>query len=183
MANRIGDWMEIYSARKFWVLDPQPEEILITDIAHALSQICRFNGHTKYFYSVGQHSLNCAEFLRQEGYDKKYQLYALLHDASEAYICDIPRPVKPLIQGYHVVEEKLQNAIYNKFGLEIPSDFDSQIIKFADDTILMLEATTLMNSVDNWIKTFKETPIKIECLDTSLTENLFIEAYNNLKLL
>ncbi len=103
-----------YSGQKFFPLLPELEKILILDIAHALSNICRFTGHVKSFYSVAQHSvlvsLDCPP---------KLALAGLLHDASEAYLCDVSSPVKKLdsMKTYREVEEKLQAIIYSKFGV------------------------------------------------------------------
>ena len=94
-----------------------PEENLIdlSDIGHALSLICRGNGHVKYFYSVAQHSIACCREAQARGYSDRVQLACLLHDASEAYMSDVTRPVKALLTEYSKVEENLQNMIWNKY--------------------------------------------------------------------
>ena len=94
-----------------------PEENLIdlSDIGHALSLICRGNGHVKYFYSVAQHSIACCREAQARGYSDRVQLACLLHDASEAYMSDVTRPVKALLTEYLKVEENLQNMIWNKY--------------------------------------------------------------------
>lgn len=142
--ERYGDWNETFTGVHFYPLDPRPEEILPQDIAHALSQICRFTGHTKWFYSVGQHCVLCAEYARYIGHDAAVQLRALLHDASEAYICDVSRPVKPYLKGYGRIEEKLQGVIYERFGLPA-ADRDADLyVKMIDDHLLCMEARQLM---------------------------------------
>lgn len=116
-------------------LNPDPDTICIEDIAHALSQICRFGGHTQFFYSVAEHSLDVASRV------KIYKLTALLHDASEAYLCDIPSPVKKQIPGYAEAEDRLMKVIADKFGLLWPvPDF----IKAADKAALEEEWQSLV---------------------------------------
>jgi uncharacterized protein len=106
-----------YTNTLFYPLAPQTAEVKIEDIAHALSQMCRANGHFKTFYSVAQHSINCAHEARVRGLSGKTQLACLLHDASEAYISDITRPVKCYLDEYRKIEHNLQQVIYLKFGI------------------------------------------------------------------
>src|SRR5271156_4912831 len=80
-------WIQTFTGKKFYPFNPKPQDIDIRDIAHALSNICRFTGHTKRFYSVAEHSRNVAKLVPAH-----MKLQALLHDASEAYLCDIARP-------------------------------------------------------------------------------------------
>ena len=90
-----------YKKKEFYPLSPKTEDIDIEDIAHALSLLCRANGHFKHFYSVGLHSLNCAYEAMARGYSENVVLGCLLHDGSEAYLADITRPVKkPLEWGF-----------------------------------------------------------------------------------
>lgn len=91
---RNGLHINTFTGIHFYPLDPKITEIKTEDIAHALSLICRANGHCSHFYSVAQHSLNCAEEAKIRDYSTRVQLGCLLHDASEAYISDITRPVK-----------------------------------------------------------------------------------------
>ena len=84
--KRKGDWMQTHSGIQFWPLDPRPEDILIEDIAHALSNQCRFAGHCCFHYSVAQHSV-----LVSENVPAQDAMWGLLHDAGEAYLVDLPR--------------------------------------------------------------------------------------------
>ena len=117
---------------------PDPEKIRIRDIAHALSMLCRANGHFPTFYSVGQHCINCAEEAAARGYSARVQLGCLLHDGSEAYLSDVTRPVKKALPKYLEIEEPLQNAIWNKWlrnsltTEEIERIFD-ELTKLAQD--------------------------------------------------
>lgn len=93
-----------YKRKEFYPLEPKVEDIDIEDIAHALSLLCRANGHFKHFYSVGLHSLNCAKEAQARGYSERVMLGCLLHDGSEAYLADITRPVKRHLQKYLEIE-------------------------------------------------------------------------------
>ncbi len=113
------------------VFDPKPEMICIEDIAHGLSHQCRFAGHTKEFYSVAQHSIHVCEIASVE-----LKLQALLHDASEAYLCDIPGPIKKRLPEYCKIENNLMKMIASKFGFEWPIDYS---VKGHDDFMLQWE--------------------------------------------
>ena len=102
--------------------DPRPEEICIEDIAHALSLMTRANGHFPVFYSVAQHSLDCAAMAQAEGRSSREVLACLLHDASEAYLSDITRPVKGCLPEYRRIEQVLQEMIYEKYLIAPPTE-------------------------------------------------------------
>lgn len=98
------------------VFEPTEDMITIEDIAHSLSHQCRYGGHLPVFYSVAQHSIYCCENV--EGEENK--LAALLHDGSEAFLLDMPRPIKYHLADYRDIEDKLMRVIANKFGFEYP---------------------------------------------------------------
>lgn len=85
-------WTQTHTGKRFEIFNPQPDAICIEDIAHSLAHICRFNGHTKKFYSVAEHSLNCARIAAALTTDPRAVWATLMHDAHEAYTCDIPKP-------------------------------------------------------------------------------------------
>ncbi|PDS97678.1 hypothetical protein CO659_12555 [Rhizobium sp. S9] len=123
--------MQTATGRKFWPMDPRADEVFIEDIAHALSMQCRYAGHCLRFYSVAEHCVLMARKLRWEGVD--VALWALMHDASESYLVDVPRPVKPYLDGYKAAEAKVMAAICDRYGLahEMPAvvhDADNRII-------------------------------------------------------
>lgn len=124
----------------FDVLDPQPEDIHIETIARALSKICRFNGQCNYFYSVAQHSIHVSGLC----YNSDEALYGLLHDASEAYLGDVVQPLKKqsFYEGYREVEQQVQHAIFNRFGLRgsLP-----KAVKEADELMLATEKRDLFS--------------------------------------
>jgi len=110
--------MNTFSGKKFDPMHMNSEDVSLKDLAHALSLLCRGGGHLKYFYSVGQHSINCMKEARARGWSKRVQLACLLHDASEAYIADIIRPVKAHLPEYYKIESKIMTCIFDKFGLD-----------------------------------------------------------------
>lgn len=132
------NWIQTYEARQFWPTAPALEDIGIHDIAHALSNLCRYGGHTEWFYSVAQHCV-----LVSESVPEKYALYGLLHDASEAYLVDVPRPIKhePEMGFYRSVEHGLQSLIYSRFGLD---PHEPECLKVADNQLLVTEQRDLM---------------------------------------
>ena len=143
---RKGSYISTYSKIKFWPLDPRKEEIKIMDIAHALSMMCRGNGHYEHFYSVAQHSINCAKEAELRGESLRIQLACLLHDASEAYISDITRPVKRLLDEYRRIEDKLQNFIFDFYGIGDLSNEEEVIVKEIDDSMLNYELKELLEN-------------------------------------
>ncbi|QJW47843.1 phosphohydrolase [bacterium BFN5] len=146
---RQGDWIETYTGIKFWPLDPLPHEVSLNDIAHALAMLCRANGHCTTFYSVAQHSLNVSKELAFLGYSPRLQLMGLLHDASEAYLSDITRPVKKYLPQYIEIEHKLQTTIFQAFGL-IPTAEELEIVSQIDNALLAHEVRTLMKNINEW---------------------------------
>lgn len=138
------DFIITFSKQKFSPLKAKAEEIDIIDIAHALSLMCRANGHIKHFYSVAQHCLNCSREAEARGLSKEIQMACLLHDASEAYISDITRPIKRSLPQYLEFEEVLQSQIYDKFGLSHLTEEDFLQVKEIDDCLLYYELLELM---------------------------------------
>lgn len=118
-----GSQIRTFTGQYIDLLDPKPEHIHIVDIAHALSNMPRFAGHLKHFYSVGQHSLFCANRA-----PVRLQLAALLHDASEAYLMDIPSPLKSAIPTYKEIEYKLMKVIFYRYGLNYPLPDEIKLI-------------------------------------------------------
>lgn len=120
--KRKGEWLQTYSGGRVYPLDPRPEEIDILDIAAALSKLCRYGGHCLQFYSVAEHCVLMTRYARKYGFRDQVLLQLLLHDASEAYLVDIPRPLKKSLPDYQAAERGMEYAISQRFGLEIPND-------------------------------------------------------------
>lgn len=135
------------SGKLFNVLEPRAEDVDINDIAHALANQCRFGGHTSEFMSVAQHSLLVLSVVGNltAPDDLDLHLAALLHDAAEAYLVDVPRPVKEdrSMEGYRFAEERVWRAITHAF--DVPAELiDHPALRTADDMVLVLEALTLL---------------------------------------
>lgn len=128
-----------YTGKMFDPLNPDTEKIDIRDIAHALSMLCRANGHFSAFHSVGQHSLECAREAKARGYSRRVQLACLLHDGSEAYLSDVTRPVKKAMPLYLTFEEPLQEAIWNKWLDEPLTEEERRLVFAIDDEELYHE--------------------------------------------
>ena len=134
------------SYKMFDPLHPDVDLIDIEDIAHALSMLCRANGHFRTFYSVGQHSINCAREAKARGYSQKVQLACLLHDASEAYLADVTRPVKAELPRYKEIEGPLQDLIWNKWlSAPLTSAENAQVFEI-DDHMLAHEFIHIMDT-------------------------------------
>lgn len=118
-----GKWVNVFA--------PSGDSICIQDIAHALSHQCRFGGHTHTHYSVAQHSVHCCQMIKRE-----HKLSALLHDASEAYMVDIPSPIKKNLENYKEIEDGLMKVIADVFGFQYPLHKD---IHTVDNLMLQIE--------------------------------------------
>lgn len=140
----MSDYITTYSKIHFTPLEPRQEDISIADIAHALSLMTRANGHFPEFYSVGQHCIHCAQEAIAEGLSRRLVLACLLHDASEAYLADITRPVKKNLENYIKIEERLLNAIYEHFLGNQLSQKEWTEVKRIDDTLLYYEFSHYM---------------------------------------
>jgi uncharacterized protein len=108
-------WIQTFSGGAIYPGSPHPDDVDIYDIANALARQCRYGGHCLRFYSVAEHCVLMCDEASEEN-----KLCALLHDASEAYLIDIPRPVKPLLKGYHDLELALMRVIAKKYGFAWP---------------------------------------------------------------
>ena len=125
----MDPWIQTYTGRRFFFLNPKPEDIDIIDIAHALSNQCRYAGHTQTFYSVAEHSYWVSKRVTPEN-----ARVALMHDAAEAYLPDVPGPIKQCLgDSWHGIERRIWAAIAEAFGLNpvIPDgvhDIDTRIL-------------------------------------------------------
>lgn len=172
--NTVGNknWIQTFTGRRFDPIDPVEGAIVINDIAHSLSNQCRFTGHVKKFYSVAQHCVLVSYIC-----DEKDALHGLLHDASEAYLVDIPRPLKRSgkFAAYLEMEDRLQRMIYKRFGLttEEPAG-----VKRADTKLLATEARDLMSPLHkDWIQPVDPLPFKIVPLPPQEAKDLFMKRF------
>ena len=136
-------WIQTHCGSAFYPNDPQPAGVLIEDIAHSLSMQCRYAGHCKRFYSVAEHSLLLSRVV-----SPSFALTALLHDATEAYVQDMIRPIKDLFPQYRIMEGRIWLAVAGRFGLSpvIPPE-----VKIADKRMLVTEVKHLFtNPAGKW---------------------------------
>jgi len=131
-----GPSIRMRSGKRFYYLDPRPEEVSIEDIAHSLANQTRYNGHAG-FYSVAQHSVMCAEVAADLGYSSEVQFQALMHDAAEAYLGDVPAPLKGLLPDFRRIESIVEGIVGQAFDL--PAVLDPKVREI-DLRVLVTEA-------------------------------------------
>lgn len=171
--KKEDSWIRTYSGGKVYFFEPEKSYINIEDIAHALSLICRFNGAVSDFYSVCQHSCLVADAVFEETGNKRLAYAGLLHDASEAFISDIPSPFKAHFPGFKEIEVKMEEWLSKSFGFEYPFD---PIIKKHDLRALSTEMRDLMTISDN--EALPEPYPEIICpLNWSESKRIFLEKY------
>lgn len=152
-----GEWMQTYTGSRFYPMDPRPDEIDPVDIAHALSNLCRYNGHVDRFYSVAEHCLLLSEWIEDQSgilgdpTTNRLALWALLHDATEAYVGDMIRPLKAHQPDYVAAENRVMAAIVVRFNLDptrplnaAPTTTLPPLVAQADTRILLDEKRALM---------------------------------------
>ncbi len=175
IGKQTDSWIQTYTGVSFPILEPTPDLVNIEDIAHALSNLCRFTGHTSKFYSVAQHSIIVSYHVNPE-----FALSALLHDATEAYVGDIARPLKycGLIDKYQDIEYRIWLAVAQKFKLSLDID---KSIKEADNRALVTEKRDLMEQTSKpWTITAEPLPFKIVALPPETAKIQFIARFNHL---
>ena len=169
------DWIQTASGKPFWPLEPRVEDIDIEDIAHALSMKCRYAGHCLRFYSVAQHSVLCSEIVPESA-----MMWALLHDATEAYLPDVARPVKKSLPGFKEIEARLARCIAERFGLSLPMP---DAVKVADLRLLASEQRDLMAPPElSWDSTrgVELVPFEIVPASPSEAKAMFLRRFEEL---
>lgn len=142
--DREGGSVETYTGNRFYPFDPRPEDVRLADVAGGLAHTCRFGGHCREFYSVALHSLHVSRDLAEQGHGPCVQLYGLLHDAGEAYVGDLPRPVKAEFEAFERIERRILDAVWAAFDLQPPDDEVWAAVMAADDRLLAYEAEELL---------------------------------------
>ena len=159
----------LQSGQLFDLTSPKTNEFNIEDIAHGLSHICRFVGQAARFYSVAEHSVLVSHVVPHS------QLAALLHDAAEAFMGDVSTPLKRLLPEFHAIEERIERAIFSRFGVDWPTPPE---VKLADIQVLAAEVQVLMPK--NWLK-LNPAPVKIQGLPPIEAKALFLARYYELR--
>lgn len=189
LTDRRGGWCQTFLGVKFHHLDPRPEDIRIEDIAHALSHVARFGGHTKptVGYSVAQHCVLAARHVSPAA-----QLAALLHDASEAYTGDVPRPLKRhmafLLDGevipFKVVEDRIQACVHERFNVVVTPEIEAEV-KAIDESLLVTEARDLMSPLHpdwslEWLKGRTPLESKVTPWSSLFAKSEFLREFRRL---
>ena len=169
--------MTTYSGRKFDPMQMTPGDVYIEDIAHALSLLCRGGGQLSYFYSVGQHSLNCAAEAKARGWSERQQLACLLHDASEAYMSDVPRPFKQHLSDYISHEKTLLDIVYTKYLGSRLDEEEEKKVKEIDDDMLYYDLKILLRGVSEEAPPIMKTHFSYEVLPFEVVEKRYLELF------
>ena len=180
----LQPWIETFSGEKFYFLEPTPDMVHIEDIAHSLSHQCRFAGHVSKFYSVAEHSINVCNLVQlstKHRAPQKLYLQALLHDASESYLIDVPSPLKQHLPGYKDIEFRVMACIAQRFNFEWPPN---PRVTDADHAQLKTEAKWLLPSQgDDWRHKY-ETQIVHgnipRCVEPKVAKELFLGVFESL---
>lgn len=157
--------------------DPKPDQFTLADIAGGLSKLCRYGGQVEHFYSVAEHSVNCMLQAHQDEQPIEVQRLALMHDAAEAFIGDVIKPLKVMLSPlYDVIEDRIEKVIFTKFNLSTdPAHWSAA--KEIDRAILIAERRVLF-SRDNKTWTgeneVRRVPLEIRCLQPASAEGLFL---------
>lgn len=169
-----GDWMQTHTGARFYPADPRADEIDLRDIAHALSLLCRYGGHVDRFYSVAEHCVLMSEAVAPE-----HALAALLHDATEAYVVDVPRPLKRYLPEYRAIEDRVWLAIAQRFGVDpiLPA-----AVHEADNRILVNERAALLSLAEPWpmLADLAHLPVTIEGWAPAYAEHRYLSRFRAL---
>ena len=179
-------WIQSYGGHKINPFQIDPTQVDIKDIAHALSMLCRYNGHIHTFYSVAQHSCHVGQMIYRDTKDTRLAYIGLLHDMQEAYIVDFCRPLKKAFQNYMELEAKVALEMYQVFGVEQAEyEVTASIVKKYDNIALVTEAIQLLNTppINNWVQAY---PVKAEeaplvPLSPKEARSLFLQLFSQYK--
>lgn len=171
-----------FTGKHFDPTDPDAALLDIRDIAHALSLTCRGNGHVKTFFSVGQHCVNCALEAAERGYSQRVILACLLHDASEAYMSDVPRPFKHSLPEYQEAEARLLDMIYEKFLGKTLHDDEQKLVKNIDDDMLYYDLKVLLKEIPEQEEPELMIELSHQFVPFEQVERTYLELYEKYKM-
>lgn len=180
LTPRYGDWVQTLTGRRFYVLDPEPEDIHIEDISGSLGKICRFNGHPRVPYYVGQHCTLGSYVVEKQTGNLVLALAFQLHDAGESYLGDMTRPLKgmPELEAYRLASNKLDRTIERRFKLP-EGILEDKIIKEVDNRMLFTEKRDLLVSLQ-WGHSIQPYDFKIKPWGWRKTQRKYLERYHEL---
>lgn len=175
--------IQLVSGQFFDLVDPTPDMIHISDIGHALSMLCRYNGHCADFYSIAQHSVLVSHIVPEH-----LAMVGLLHDAAEAYLGDVTRPLKQLLGDYEYLESRIWRAICDRFDFGLEDYAMPGEVKFADNQALVTEVRDLMPAVDPerdgwyWARSIPRLESIIKPVPHFVAKGMFLDRFNALRL-
>lgn len=173
----MSDHITTYGGTHFVPARPEKDKIHITDIAHALSLICRGNGQVKTFFSVGQHCINCALEAKERGYGRRIILACLLHDAGEAYMSDVPSPLKRFLKDYEEMEERILDMIYTKYLGSGLTEEEKRLVKEIDRDFLYFDLRELLNETTMEAEPAMRTAFSYEVRPFSEVEQQYLQLF------
>ena len=177
----VKNTIRVRSGRYFDLLDPQPDQFTLADIAGALSKMCRFGGQIGRFYSVAEHSVLCAQQAAADGASIEVQAACLMHDAAEAFIGDVVKPLKVMLPQYHEVERRVELCIVRKYRLGGTGDWPP--VKEIDRAMLIAERRALFTADEVvWTgeKLVRRLDVNFRCYSPMAAEERFLSAAERL---
>lgn len=177
----VNNTIRLRSGIYFDLAKPSASDIQIEDIAGSLSKICRFGGQIDKFYSVAEHSVRCAMIAESDGIAAKGIMAVLLHDAAEAFIGDMVKPLKVMIPEYSVIEKNVEIAIGNRFGVNFEQWKEK--IQEIDMALLIAEKNVLFSKDDTeWTgeSLVRRLELHFTCYEHYLAENYFLKAFHRI---
>lgn len=166
MTNRIGNYMTTYTGKRFYPVDPRVEDFDLEDVLRGLSHENRGNGQTEVPYCVAQHCVLVSRILAFYGYSVRVQFIGLTHDVSEAYIKDIPSPLKEWLPDYAAIEQRVQDLAYEWAGLGVVTEEEYEPVHWVDKALFPVEAKYVMpkanHAIDPLLRDFAIKPLTPE---------------------
>lgn len=179
MEFKTNDWIRTYSGDRFYFKDPKMGTRAIDDIAHALSNLCRYSGHVSRFYSVAEHSVYVSQIVESKSKDPMDAYWGLMHDASEAYLTDLPTPLKRMLPDYIEMEIRTMEEITKTFGLD---PLMPQVVKQADHICLANEIRDLMGNPTDWTHVHQpHEGLVIEAVSPERAKAMFLARFKELR--
>lgn len=177
-----GNWMQVYPALKFWPLAPKAADVRLETIVQALCCKARYAGHSKWPIWVAQHAVYVAkEVLRRTNGDPLQGLVALHHDDNEAYLPDIPRPLKADLPGWYEIEARVDRVIWEHFGFNITEL--PPVLREVDNLILFNEGRDgMVTPINDWHMTFSPgiPNMRVESISYSLAKQRYLSLHERL---
>lgn len=177
--NAEVKWIQTVSGLRVNPRSMTVGDIRMVDIAHALSMQCRYAGHCYKFYSVAEHCVLTSWVLEQMGRGPRVQLYGLLHDAEEAYLPDLPRPIKEMFPEYREAGKYIMDLVIGKYNL--PWGCKDEIKK-VDNALLHTEALEIMGDTSGWYLPEPPVPdLLIQGWEPHKAKTKFLHRFNQLR--